>query len=94
MIGWLIVDVLHPNSMITAIFWQWTWNGDEMKNEMGHKDNRVNKYRLPLEKGEMGSVGILPPVVEHIKYYSSAVFQIKQRICIFTQKITQNTQLI
>ena len=25
---------------------------DEMKNERGHKDNRVDEFRLPLEKRE------------------------------------------
>ena len=29
---------------------KWIWN-DEMKNGMGHKANRVNEFRLPLEKG-------------------------------------------
>ena len=32
-------------------------NNDEKKQGMGHKDNRVNTFLLPLEKGGMGRVG-------------------------------------
>ena len=34
----------------------WTWNDDEMKKGMWHKDNRVNKFWLPQEERE-GVVG-------------------------------------
>ena len=59
LIDWYFTPKQHDYGYIRTMNmkWmiKWTWdNDDEMKNDMEHKNNRVNEFRLPLEKWRDG----------------------------------------
>ena len=45
---------LYSGDMIWIRKWTWDDDDDEMKKGMEHKDNKADKFWLPLEKGREG----------------------------------------
>lgn len=63
---------LYPGNKKSMV--EWTWDEDEIKNGIGHKDEKVEEFSMPLEIG-IDNLAICSEAEapSHVEYYSKVL---------------------